>query len=93
MISAESKMQALRMGHNSDAHPDLRSRLESHGYDADTINAGAFTQSIAPLVALEKLLSSARRQIAMILRQVELDREFRRRAAEVMKEIEHDAAE
>jgi hypothetical protein len=89
-ISAESKMQAQEIGRNPDAHPNVRSRLESYGYDADTINAGAFTQSIVPLVTLEKLLSSARRQVAMLLREVELTREFKRRASMAVKQIEQD---
>jgi hypothetical protein len=86
-IIAESKMQAQKMSKDPDAHPGLHSRLEVHGYDADAINAGAFVQSIVPLVTLEKLLFSARHQVTMILREVGLHREFKRRVSRVMKQI------
>ncbi len=89
-IGVESKMQAQEMNGNPGAHPDLIARLKSHGYDEDTINARAFEDSMVPLVTVERLLSTARRDVALILREVGLQREFRQRASAAMKQIEHD---
>ncbi len=60
MIRAESKMHAQEMSINPNAHPDVRAKLESHGYDTDAINAAAFVHSIVPITTIEKFLSSAR---------------------------------
>jgi hypothetical protein len=90
MIRTESRMHAQKMSVNPNAHSDVRSRLESHGYDADTINASAFVHSMIPLTAIEKLLSSARHQLTITLREVGLRREFERRAREAMKLINTD---
>lgn len=86
-IAPESRMQAMEINTKPGAHSDLLARLESHGYDLD-INAGAFVHSIALVAAIDNLLSSARRQVAMILRQVELQKEFIRRARSAMKQLE-----
>ena len=88
MIRAESKMHAQEMSINPNAHPDVRAKLESHGYDTDAINAAAFVHSIVPLTTIEKFLSSARHQVMMTLREVGLRREFERRAREAMKRID-----
>jgi hypothetical protein len=90
-IRAESKMHVQEMSINPNAHRDIRARLESHGYDAEAINAGAFVHSIVPLTTIEKLLSSARHQVMVTLREVGLRREFERRAREAMKRIDSDA--
>ena len=92
-IVAEARTQAQQMSQDPNAHPALRARLESHGYDADAINAGAFVESMVPLVTIEKLLSTARREVALIMREVGLHREFKRRAALAMKQIESDPKE
>jgi hypothetical protein len=91
LIRAESKKHAQEMSINPNAHGAIRAKLESHGYDADAINAGAFVHSIIPLATIEKLLSSARHQVTITLREVGLRREFERRAREAMKRIEIDA--
>src|SRR5260370_1749899 len=84
MIRAESKMHAQEMSINPNAHPDVRAKLESHGYDTDAINAAAFVHSIVPLTTSEKFLSSARHQVMMTLREVGLRRAFERRARAAM---------
>jgi hypothetical protein len=87
-IGAESKMHAQEMSINPNARRDVRAKLESHGYDADAINAAAFVHSIVPLTTIEKFLSSARHQIMVTLREFGLRREFERRAREAMKRID-----
>lgn len=89
-IGVESRMQARQMCITPSAHPGLVSRLKSHGYDDDAINAGAFVHSMVPLVTVERLLSTARREVAMVLREVGLQREFKHRARAAMKQIEHN---
>ncbi|MEA2908445.1 MAG: hypothetical protein QOJ15_526 [Bradyrhizobium sp.] len=90
LIRGESKKQAQEMIINPNAHREARAKLESHGYDADAINAGAFVHSIIPLATIEKLLSSARHQVTITLREVAVRREFERRAREAMKRIDID---
>jgi hypothetical protein len=46
--------------------------------------------SIIPLATIEKLLSSARHQVTITLREVGFRREFERRAREAMKRIDID---
>jgi hypothetical protein len=87
MIRAESKLHAQAMSINPNAHRDVRGKLESHGYDADAINAGAFVHSIVPLTTIEKFLSSARHQVLVTLREIAIRREFARRAAEAGKRL------
>jgi hypothetical protein len=90
LIRAESKKHAQEMSINPHAHREVCAKLESHGYDADAINAGAFVHSIIPLATIEKLLSSARHQVTITLREVGFRREFERRAREAMKRIDID---
>jgi hypothetical protein len=90
MIRAESRMHAQEMSINPNARRDVRAKLESHGYDADALNAEAFVLSIVPLTTIEKFLSSARHQAMMALREVGLRREFERRAREAMKRVDAD---
>jgi len=92
MIRAESKMHAQEMSINPNAHPDVRAKLESHGYDTEAINAAAFVRSLVPLATIEKFLSSARHQVMMTLREVGLRREFERRAREAIKRIDTNQA-
>lgn len=84
LIRGQARMDAEALRVETDKRNPLSARLEAHGYDADAINATAFVQGLEPLAAIEKFLTSARHQVAMMLREVRLHREFARRASEAL---------
>jgi len=88
MIRAQARMQVQEMSVNSGAHSDVRARLVSLGYDEEALNAGAFMRSSDQILRIEKLLSSARHEVRLTLRDVESRREFYRRANEAMKRLD-----
>jgi hypothetical protein len=65
-------------------------RLLANGYDQGGLNAAAFVLGYLPLSSIEKLLASARRQLAVTLRDVYVRREFKERAYDL---IDRRAAE
>jgi hypothetical protein len=83
LIRGQARMEAEALRVETNKRNPLNARLEAHGYDADAINATAFVQGLDSLVTIEKFLTSARRQVAVMLREVGLHREFARRAKEV----------
>jgi hypothetical protein len=64
----------------------LNERLAAHGYDEETINAGAMLEALVPLAAIERFLSSARKQFNTILKEVYVRREFADRARKALNE-------
>jgi hypothetical protein len=84
MIRAQARVDAEALRVDTNKRNRLSARLEAHGYDADAINASAFVQELIPLATIEKFLTSARHQVAVMLREVGLHREFMRRAGEVI---------
>ena len=100
MIRAQARVDAEVLRVDKNNRNPLSVRLEAHGYDADAVNANAFVQALEPLTAIEKFLTSARHQVAAMVREVRLDCEFVRRAREVidrnlaqMKLVEQAAVE
>jgi hypothetical protein len=83
LIRGQARMDAEALRVETNKRNPLNARLEAHGYDADAINATAFVQELDSLATIEKFLTSARRQVAVMLRDVGLHREFARRAEEV----------
>jgi hypothetical protein len=83
LIRGQARMDAEALRVDTNKRNPLNARLEAHGYDADAINATAFVQGLESLTTIEKFLTSARRQVAMMLREVGLHREFARRAKEI----------
>jgi hypothetical protein len=64
----------------------LKSRLLEHGYDEETLNAGALLEGIEPLSKIERFLSSARGQLTSMLKEVYVRREFAERAQKALRE-------
>jgi hypothetical protein len=83
LIRGQARMDAEALRVDTNKRNPLNARLEAHGYDEDAINATAFVQGLESLTTIEKFLTSARRQVAMMLRDVGLHREFARRAKEI----------
>jgi hypothetical protein len=83
LIRGQARMDAEALRVDTNKRNPLNARLEAHGYDEDAINATAFVQGLESLTTIEKFLTSARRQVAMMLREVGLHREFARRAKEI----------
>lgn len=77
---------------NDDATPDtkmrlvLEARLAAHGYDEETLNAGALIEALVPLAAIDRFLSSARGQLNGMLKEVCVRREFADRARKALAE-------
>lgn len=82
MIRAKARVDAETLRSNKDSHRSLIGRLEAHGYDADAVNANAFVQGLDALTTIEKFLTSARHQVAAMVREVRFDSEFVKRANE-----------
>jgi len=83
LIRGQARMDAEALRVDTNKRNPLNARLEAHGYDEDAINATAFVQGLESLTTIEKFLTSARRKVAMMLRDVGLHREFARRAKEI----------
>jgi hypothetical protein len=84
MIRAQARVDAevLRVDNNN--RNPLNVRLEAHGYDVDAVNASAFVQGVEALTTIEKFLTTARHQVAVMVREIRQDCEFVRRANEVI---------
>jgi hypothetical protein len=65
---------------NPEKRKILDERLLEHGYDEETINAGALIEAQVPLATIERFLSSARGQFNAMLKEVSVRREFADRA-------------
>jgi hypothetical protein len=64
----------------------LDAKLAKNGFDAETINATAFLESLPSLTEIERFLLSARRQAMLMLREIGLRREFARRVRKAFVE-------
>jgi hypothetical protein len=64
----------------------LEARLLEHGYDEETINAGALIEALVPLATIDRFLSSARTQLNAMLKEVGVRREFADRARKALDE-------
>jgi hypothetical protein len=63
-------------------------QLRQYGYDDDALNAGAFLKAAIPLEVVEKFLRSARRQLAVTIREAAAVRqEMKLRAEQLRKRI------
>jgi hypothetical protein len=84
VVRAQARIDAEALRLEPNRFSALSTRLEAHGYDADAINANAFLQSLEFLTTIEKFLTSARHQVAALVREIRLDHEFVRRAREAI---------
>lgn len=84
MVRAQARVDAEVLRVDKNSRNSLAVRLEAHGYDSDAVNANAFVQGLEPLTAIEKFLTSARQQVATMVREIRLDCEFVRRANEAI---------
>jgi hypothetical protein len=84
MIRAQARVDAEALRVDKNSRNPLAVRLEAHGYDADAVNANAFVQSLEALTAIEKFLTSARHQVAAMVREIRQDCEFVKRANEAI---------
>lgn len=64
----------------------LEARLAAHGYDEETLNAGALIEALVPLATIDRFLSSARGQLNSMLKEVYVRREFADRARKALAE-------
>lgn len=84
-IQAQAKLDAAKW-HKDDKHRgELNVRLKEHGYNTQGINAHAFILGLMPLAQVERFLASARNQVNVILREINVRREFSRRAREAFE--------
>jgi len=84
LLRGKARIDAETLRTDANKRNELTTRLQAHGYDDDALNAAAFVQGIEPLVAIEKFLASARHQVAVLLRELGIRREFARRAKEAL---------
>jgi len=84
MLRGKARIDAETLRTEGNKPNELSTRLQAHGYDEDALNAAAFVQGLEPLVAIEKFLASARHQVAVMLRELGVRREFARRAKETL---------
>ncbi len=84
MLRGKARIDAETLRTDANRTNELAKRLQAHGYDEDALNAAAFVQGIEPLVAIERFLASARQQVAVMLRELGVRREFARRAKEAL---------
>ncbi len=84
MIRAQARVDAEVLRVDKNNRNALSVRLEAHGYDADAVNASAFVEGRESLATIEKFLTSARHQVAAMVREIRLDCEFVRRAREAI---------
>ncbi|MDO9459274.1 MAG: hypothetical protein Q7N95_04065 [Alphaproteobacteria bacterium] len=64
----------------------LEARLAAHGYDEETLNAGALIEALVPLATIDRFLSSARSQLNSMLKEVYVRREFADRARKALND-------
>jgi hypothetical protein len=81
-----SKQEAEQWRTDPEKRGVLEARLKEHGYDEETLNAGALLEAQVPLAAIERFLSSARAQLNAMLKEVYVRREFAERARKAFDE-------
>lgn len=84
-IEARAKVDAEKWHSDSTHRHELNARLKQHGYDDQGINAHAFIGGLASLANIERFLASARSQVNALLREIDVRREFARRAREALE--------
>lgn len=84
-IQVQAKVDAEKWLNDPKHRGDLNVRLKAHGYNAQGINAQAFIGGLMPLATIERFLASARNQINVLLREINIRREFARRAREAFE--------
>jgi hypothetical protein len=84
MIRAQARVDAEVLRVDKTNRNALNVRLEAHGYDADAVNANAFVESRDSLATIEKFLTSARHQVAAMVREIRLDCAFVKRTREAI---------
>jgi hypothetical protein len=84
-IEAQAKVDAEKWHNDSSHRHALNARLKQHGYNDQGINAHAFIGGLASLANIERFLASARSQVNALLREIDVRREFARRAREALE--------
>jgi hypothetical protein len=84
MIRAQARVDAEVLRVDKNNRNALSVRLEAHGYNADAVNASAFVEGRESLATIEKFLTSARHQVAAMVREIRLDCAFVQRAREAI---------
>ena len=84
-IQAQAKADAEKWHSDPGRRYELNVRLKEHGYNAQGINAHAFIEGLLPLATIERFLASARSQVNVLLREINVRREFARRAREAFE--------
>lgn len=84
-IEAQAKVDAEKWHSDPSHRHALNVRLRQHGYNDQGINAHAFIGGLAPLANIERFLASARSQVNALLREINVRREFARRAREALE--------
>ena len=79
-IKAQAKVDAEQWHNNLSRRNELNVRLKEHGYNAQGINAHAFIGELVSIANIERFLASARSQVNALLREINVRREFARRA-------------
>jgi hypothetical protein len=85
-IQTQTRVDAEKWHNDPKLRGDLNVRLKAHGYNAQGINAQAFIGGLMPLATIERFLPSARNQVNVILREINVRREFSRRAREAFEQ-------
>jgi hypothetical protein len=85
-IRAQAVLDAEAWQNDPVRRTALDAKLAKNGFDAETINATAFLESLPSLTAIEAFLLSARRQAMLMLREIGLRREFSRRVRKAFDE-------
>jgi hypothetical protein len=85
-IRAQAVLDAEAWQNDPARRAVLDAKLAKNGFDAETINATAFLESLPSLTEIERFLLSARRQAMLMLREVGLRREFSRRVRNAFDE-------
>ena len=84
-IEAQARVDAEKWHSNPGHRGELNVRLKEHGYNAQGINAHAFIGGLVSLANIERFLASARNQVNALLREINVRREFARRAREAFE--------
>lgn len=81
-IQAQAKADAEKWHNDPGQRDKLNVQLKEHGFNAQGINAHAFVAGQMPLASIDRFLASARVQVNVLLREINVRREFARRARE-----------
>jgi hypothetical protein len=88
-----SRQEAEQWRTDPEQRDVINARLAAHGYDEETLNAGALVEALIPLAAIERLVASARSQLNTMLKGVYVRREFSDRARNALdKQLKLSAA-